>query len=127
MYCFGFIVSSFSKEQPIALQISSSCSSIEVADKKPNTDFDVIFVVEVQADLRSASIPLTIVLNLFLDLGLSFGSTFLACILACSRASITLVASRPDSDSFICSFKDELLPTLILFSHKLTRFLNTGS
>ena len=124
IYCLGFMDSSFSKEQPIALQISRSCNSIDVAERKPKTDFEVMFVVDVQADFRSASIPVTMDLNLFFVLGLSFGRTFLACIFACSRPSITLVASRRDSASLICVFKDELLPTLFLFTHRVTRFLN---
>ena len=62
--------SSCSKEQPMALHTSSSCSSKEVADRKPNTDLEVMLVVAVQAaDFFSARIPLTL-FHLDLALGL---------------------------------------------------------
>ena len=59
MYCLGFMLSSCSKEQPMALHTSSICSSREVAERKPKTDLEVMFVVAVQAAVFfSAIIPL---------------------------------------------------------------------
>ena len=75
IYCLGLILSSCSKEQPIALQTSSICSSREVAERKPKTDLEVMLVVAVQAaDFFSASIPLILRISLFCARGLSSGS-----------------------------------------------------
>ena len=71
IYCLGLILSSCSKEQPIALQTSSICSSSEVAERNPKTDFEVMLVVALQAaDFFSAIIPLMSMFNVVNDINL---------------------------------------------------------
>ena len=41
----------------------------------------------------------------------------------CSLASMMLVASSKLSSSFVCAFREEFFPTLILFTHRFKRFL----
>ena len=105
----------------MALQTSSICSSREVAERNPKTDFEVMAVVAVHAaDFFSAIRPLILLISLFWAFGLLTGLRSLGASLArllawqgvnragindtqstCSRASIMLVASSLLSASFV--------------------------
>ena len=67
----------------MALHTSSICSSSEVAERKPKTDLEVMFVVAVQAAVFfSAIIPLIRRIMLLPFCGLSSGSGWLETNLA---------------------------------------------
>ena len=90
-----------SKLQPIALQISSSWSSSEPADRKPSTvllwttgtvDMTTARYLVVQAGRRSAIIPLTSARNRVLPDGLLDGVAFRASTLACREEPVETIS-----------------------------------
>ena len=103
IYCLGLILSSCSKEQPIALQTSSICSSSEVAERKPKTDFEVMLVVALQAaDFFSAIIPLMSMFNVVNDINLrSSRSSFASTCSAIAGSPTAPAGSEPTWHHFL--------------------------